>query len=250
MIKSCLRVVFFCSFLVLLSSYVSSGFQKERSLIANDLSFQLLKNQVFQELEGSWCSREKASLLMDCVFLTRPKVCVEVGVFTGSSLLPVAVTLKHLKRGKVFAVDAWDNEEAVRYSKKEDANKMWWSSIDMKAALRAFSQSIDAWKLNSYVRIIAKPSVDAVFFVPSIDFIHIDGNPSKEGFLQDLLDYLPKVKVGGYVLFSNLLVSEGSTLPKVEALFSISDFFASYELIEEIEGGNVCLLKKSSRDKG
>ncbi len=80
--------------------------------------------------------------------------------------------------------------------------------------------------------------------LPDIDFIHIDGNPSKEGFLQDLLLYLPKVKVGGYVFFSNLLVSEGVSLPKVEALFMLPSFFSSYELVEEIEQGNACLLKK------
>lgn len=59
---------------------------------------------------------------MDVVYTTRPGVCVEIGAFTGSSVLPVAATLKYLGAGKIFAIDAWSNEEAVRYLSPNDPN--------------------------------------------------------------------------------------------------------------------------------
>ncbi len=236
-------------FFALLSLNSVTGFaglswKEERGLLEKNLSFQEHKSQILQESQGSWCSSEKASLLMDFVFLRKPKVCVEIGVFAGATILPIASTLKHIKKGKIFAVDAWDNVEAVKYWKIEDEHKKWWSSIDMKEVFSSFLEMKKKRQLDPYVRVVAKTSAKAATVLPPIDFIHIDGNPSKEGFLQDLLLYLPKVKIGGYVFFSNLLVSEGVSLPKVEALFLLPSFFLSYELVEEIEQGNACLLKK------
>src|SRR3989344_2401302 len=76
-----------------------------------DTDFLSLKGRVMDTLRDSWCSKEKINLLMDLVYLTKPKVCVEVGAFTGSSVLPVAVTLRLLQSGEIYAIDAWSNQE-------------------------------------------------------------------------------------------------------------------------------------------
>ena len=51
---------------------------------------------------------------MDLVVLLQPEVCVEIGVFTGYSFLPIVTTLAFLDAGSAYAIDPWSNAEAVR----------------------------------------------------------------------------------------------------------------------------------------
>ena len=76
-----------------------------------DSEIDELKKQVclvLPSLEG-WCSREKALNFIDLVLEVKPQVCVEIGVFGGSSLFPVASALKHRGEGIVIGIDPWDN---------------------------------------------------------------------------------------------------------------------------------------------
>lgn len=94
---------FLSSFLLLgvnLSSSDSwTSFKEETILIMNEIP--------------GWCSKEKAFLIMDLLKETQCQNCIEIGVFAGSSLLPIAKTLKHNGTGKLYAIDAWDSIEAV-----------------------------------------------------------------------------------------------------------------------------------------
>ena len=64
-----------------------------------------VKEEAFQamgELEG-WCTRHKASVMMDLIFWTKPKVVVEIGVWGGKSLIPMAFAVKALGDEKFMA---------------------------------------------------------------------------------------------------------------------------------------------------
>lgn len=206
-----------------------------------DQKFKELKSQVIGYLENSWCSKEKATLLMDLTMMTQPTVCVEVGAFIGSSVLPVAATLKHIGRGKVYAIDAWSNTEAVKFLSQDDPNRAWWSTVDMKGALKSFKAMIAKWSLKPYCKVISSSSSAAIDKVGSIDFLHLDGDYSEMGSLDDVKNYLPKVKQGGYILFSNLFTMVNGTQPKLKAFCLLSE---SCELIAEIENDNAVLFRK------
>src|ERR1700730_11515979 len=62
-----------------------------------------------------WCSEEKALNFVDLILTAKPKVCVEIGVFGGASLIPTAFALKHLKEGIVIGIDPWDNSECIKH---------------------------------------------------------------------------------------------------------------------------------------
>lgn len=212
---------------------------KTAALQASD--YIALQNKMIQYLENSWCSKEKVTLLMDLVILEKPQVCVEIGAFTGSSVLPVAAALKYNGEGEIYAVDAWSNQEATRGMANNDPNKQWWTDLNMQGVLNAYHYNIAQWNANTTCKTLQVPSNIAVNSLPAIDLLHMDGNYSREGSCEDVLLYLPKVKIGGYILFTNInwYVNEQAT--RMNAFSALLD---SCEIIAFIDERSTYLLRK------
>lgn len=206
-----------------------------------DVQFQSLKNRVIKYLENSWCSAKKAELIMDLIFAIRPEVCVEIGVFSGSSVLPVAATLNYLRTGCIYAIDAWSNLDAIKHMSNNDPNYNWWAHVNMKEIKNRFTTLINQWNLNSCCSVIHATSEMAINQIPEIDFLHLDGNFCEEGALIDVELFLPKVKPGGYVLFSNLFQVIDNKLTKMSSMWRLFD---ECEIICEIDN-NTALFRKN-----
>lgn len=229
--------MFFTNFIcaLCLSLSLSASYQ--------DQEFELLKVRVQKALINSWCSPQKADLLMDLVAEHRPQICVEVGAFTGSSILPVAAALDHFHCGKVYAIDAWSNSIAIQRLAEGDLNKPWWAQVDMCAVHNVFKTLINTWNLEKVCVELPYPSQEAVKYIPdSIDILHLDGDYSEEGALQDVIDYLPRVRPGGYILLSNFYMMIKREQPKVKAFCLICE---SCDVIKTIENDNVVLFRKN-----
>lgn len=211
------------------------------SLGVQDAGFQGVKGRVVEALKESWCSREKAELMMDLVFLTRPQVCVEVGVYTGSSVLPVAAALKYLGSGHIYAIDAWSNEVAVKNVGINDPNYWWWWTLNMEQVKYQFISLLDEWALHRYCRVIHAPSERTADQISEIDFLHLDGSMSEEGSLLDVQLFLPKVKSGGYILLSNLFMFVDGKHTKMSSMWRLFD---QCEIVAEIDNNNVALFRK------
>lgn len=239
----------FCFFSLLLSgSHLSGTWDPQDVAPQHDLGavttvdFLKLKRDVSTYLSGSWCSQEKIDLLMDLVLITKPKVCVEIGACTGSSVLPVAATLQYLKMGKIYAIDAWSNEECIRYLEPSDPNRDWWSKVDMSLVRNQFENMVQMWRLEDRCLVIHKSSLKAALDIKEkIDLLHMDGDYSERGSLQDVRVYLPKVRSGGYILLSNAWVTVSGKQPKKEAFRALYD---SCEVICEVDGENTLLFRK------
>src|SRR3989338_9417083 len=80
-------------------------------------------------VEG-WCSEEKTRLIVETILSAKPEVCAEIGVFGGSSILPVAMTLKTLGKGKVYAIDPWITNECLKGQSKIVAD--WWNRVNLE----------------------------------------------------------------------------------------------------------------------
>jgi hypothetical protein len=210
--------------------------------VLEDQNFKSLKENVVESLKNTWCSAEKANLLMDLIYMIKPKVCVEIGAFTGSSVLPVAATLKHLGKGKIYAIDAWSNDVVIRNLEMNDPNRTWWAGLDMNNVYSAFQHLMDHWSLLDFCEVMCKPSEEAAVYVKNIDFLHLDGDYSEIGSRKDVDIYLPKVKSGGYILLSNLLVTINGKQPKSKAFSTLYD---ACEMICEIERNNAILFRKN-----
>jgi len=153
-----------------------------------------------------WCSREKAEKLMDLIFDTHPKICVEIGVFGGSSIYPTVSALKYLNEGVVYAIDPWSKEECLKGYTPGDPNYVWWSNLNIEGIYQAFQTMLKRFDLVPFCKTLRMSSEQAVLYFQdgSIDILHIDGNHTQEVALADVKMFLPKVKKGGYIWFDDV----------------------------------------------
>jgi hypothetical protein len=197
--------------------------------------------EIFEHVKGSWCSEQKAKLLIELVVLTRPGVCVEIGAFSGSTTLPILAGLRHLGSGRGYVVEAWSNAEAIRGLPSDDAHTSWWQAVDMATVRSQFDQMLESWSLRPWCEVIAEPSGQAWRQLPGIDLLHLDGNFSPEGAALDSEQYLPKVAAKGHVVLSNALATVGGRPTKMRALWPLFD---ACDIVCEVDGGNTLLFRK------
>lgn len=175
-------------------------------LFSND-AWVSLKNETIATMNtvSGWCSSEKALLIMDVIKENKCQYCVEIGVFSGKSLLPIAKALQYNGEGKVFAIDAWDASEATKGFNAADPNYTWWSQLNFDYFYKKTLTLINKNKLNKFCNVIRHSSQIAVHLFSNevIDFIHWDGNHNEEFAFQDIIDYFPKIKDGGYILLND-----------------------------------------------
>lgn len=193
---------------------------------------------VHQHDAQGWCTEEKAEKMMDLICDVKPTVCVEIGVFGGSSIFPTARALQYLDHGVVYAIDPWIKADCQEGYDPNDPNYIWWSSIDLENIYQGFLALLKKYHLNAFCHPMRMTSELALDFFQdeSIDILHIDGNHTSEVALSDAKMWLPKVKSGGYIWFDD--VNWASTAKAVTYLDERCDVDLSRSV------GKECLLFK------
>jgi hypothetical protein len=138
---------------------------------------------------------------MEFIFQYRPKVCVEIGPYGGSTTYPVARALMYTNCGVVYTIDAWDNKAALEGIDPANSCVPFWTKIDLNQIQDQFNDMLIKKGIGAIchpVKMRSELAVD-MFADESIDFINIDGNFSCIGTFQDVLLYYPRVKKGGYI---------------------------------------------------
>ena len=134
---------------------------------------------------NGWCDPAKANHIFDTVYSRNPKVCVELGVFAGRSLIAFGLALaKRATKGSVvYGVDTWAPAPAVDNS--DVTNASWWRNLDYKGIKRECETTCERLKLDKYVRLCQMSMVDAYSTIEGdIDVLHIDGNHSRFWVIQ------------------------------------------------------------------
>jgi hypothetical protein len=186
-----------------------------------------------------WCSKEKALNFIDLVLQVKPQVCVEIGAFGGSSVLPVAYALKLLNKGIVIGIDPWDKIEVLKYfDPKEDAKNIeyWDKFVDFDNIYHSYLNMISYHGLEKYCKTLRMTSEKAASQLETIDILHIDGNHNEAVALQDVKLYLPKVRMGGYVWLND------STWPCMQPAIELLQEHC--DVVRLIDNGNCILFKK------
>ena len=221
-------VLFFCIFSSLYANPVEN------------LPAETLKESVCQVLPGlyGWCTPEKARNFIDLVLEVKPELCVEIGVFGGRSLFPVASALKFLGDGLVIGIDPWNTEETIRYFDpvRDRAHINWWSKVNMEQIYYSYLGLLAQHDLDEYCITLKTTSESAAPAIGPIDILYIDGNHSEGVSTQDVNLYLPKVRKGGYIWLNDSLWSD--LQPAIDLLFEECDF------IKLIDNGNCILFRK------
>lgn len=155
-------------------------------------------------LEG-WCTASKACRLADAILVTKARVVVEVGIFGGRSLIPMAMACDFQGQGVVWGIDPWRKDDCCEGENVKE-NDAWWRSLNLERIYRGFVQRVLEHDLTGRCNWLRGT---AEFFAPlfprkSIDVLHIDGNHSEKKSVEDVKLWLPKVRKGGYIFFDDI----------------------------------------------
>jgi len=194
-----------------------------------------------KSIEG-WCSLEKATKLINCIADIKPDLCVEIGVFGGSSFIPQALAIKENGKGEIVGIDPWSNESALE-EMQDKANVDWWSKLDIDYVYRHFLANLEKFDIKGVSKIIKDKAENVYnqFEDGSIDLLHIDGNHSEPLAYKDATLYLSKVKIGGYIFFDDIHWSEvDSHVTTRKAI----NFLLQYCQKEDIVNGDCLIMKK------
>lgn len=159
-----------------------------------------------------WCSVEKALALAETIIQSNAKICVELGVYSGRSLIPQGIALRSIGAGMAYGIDPWKKENAAEGNCSE-ADKKWWESINLDEIHNYCMSKIWEHDLDGFCCVIRSQShhchrlfdnvtlkrVDKV-----IDLLHIDGCHSEESSTRDVELWLPRVRIDGHVFFDDV----------------------------------------------
>lgn len=149
---------------------------------------------IHEKLEG-WCDIEKAMTLASLVVAFRPALIVEIGIYGGKSLIPMALACQVVNRGMVIGIDPWSREVAMR-EQTTPQDVEWWSKLDLEKIRSGFVAAIAEHQLDKFVRVDRRESR---FVEPpaGISILHVDGAHSDTA-THDIARFAPKVIAGGY----------------------------------------------------
>lgn len=153
--------------------------------------------KIVPTLEG-WCPVEKALIMATIIVVKRPKTVVELGIFGGRSIIPMAMAMKALSCGNVYGIDPWSKEAALEGTNAKE-NEEWWSkTVDLEQVYKNFAMKVIQMDLTEVLFWHRMKSEQAVrnFADNSIELLHCDSNHSEEVSLKEIDMWTPKLKVG------------------------------------------------------
>lgn len=178
-----------------------------------------------------WCTVEKACNLASLVFALRPELVVEIGVWAGKSLYPLALSISYLGRGKVIAIDPWSPAESIK--NQSAPNVAWWNKQrEHDAAEQRCRKLIAQSELNPVVDFVKKPS-NAVEPPENIGILHVDGNHSLQS-IQDVERFGRQVAPGGFMVIDDLDWDNQGPLHSMKVAKSIG--FSHLYTVDSVEG--------------
>lgn len=160
--------------------------------------FNQIRSLLVPEFPG-WCTPEKGVHLAKVVLEKKPGLIVEVGVFGGKSLIPMAMALKQIGYGLAIGIDPWTLSAALEGDIGQ-ANRDWWSqNVNLDEIYEGFVRKVvqtDTVRFCQWLRIHSERA--SVLFAPrSIDILSLDANHSYEASCRDVRTWEPKIAERG-----------------------------------------------------
>jgi predicted O-methyltransferase YrrM len=158
---------------------------------------------------GGGCSKSRGEAIRNAVLDTNAQLCVEIGVFMGSSLMYFAEAAEETG-GRVIGIDPYklDSLKNTVPNKKDHDfiyNVLFTKQKTLDDMYRNLASLIHDQGLTKVTLIREKSeSVFDIFEQGSIDVLHIDGNHDEEYVTKDIKYYLPLVRKGGYIIMDDI----------------------------------------------
>lgn len=181
---------------------------------------------IFQQIETiksppyhGWCSIAKGQTLAALVLALRPKVCVEIGVWGGMSLFPMALAIKELGTGIVWGIDPWAASASVVGQVHAADQDFWGKQAPHDLVYADFMKRLDEFGIQNCVRVIRSKS-DDVEPPSEIGLLHIDGNHSDQA-VKDVTRFAPNCPTGAICVMDDIGWSGGGVERAVAKLQSM-----------------------------
>jgi len=159
---------------------------------------------------GGGCPTAKSVLLSFLTHRMSLQTYVEIGVYRGRGLLPIAAAIQQ-NGGTAYGIDPFSNEEFKENDIPEDIKDVvqnFWGDVGLANIYQDVLRCIDEFSLSDTVRILKMPSHEAADKIKmqlgTIDLLHIDGNHDEEMVGHDIEDYLPLVSPKGVVVLDDI----------------------------------------------
>lgn len=173
-----------------------------------------------------WCPAGKMIRLAE---LARDaNLCVEVGVFGGRSLIPMALGARGSCR--VVGCDPYTSTDSCEGWPTDDANAVYWRQLDHDGIRCGAEDGISRAKaslrhgVDLELRICRGDELVGEIADGSSELVHVDGNHAEEVALADVKAWTPKVAPGGAFVLDD--INWPSTLKAREWLKSADWFLA------------------------
>lgn len=193
-----------------------NDYQQLLSITQHNRKLFSLISSVTQTLDG-WCSVPKAAALAAMTTAMNVQLAIEIGVWAGRSLLPVAFAMKAKGSGVIKGIDPY--LAAASAADEFGDNLEWWNNQKMHDDIKAkFWNHVKKFEVISHVDLIEKRS-DDVSLVGATDFdlLHVDGNHQEQA-IRDAEKFGPLVRLGGIVVCDDLKWQGGATLRAIDTL--------------------------------
>lgn len=174
-------------------------------------------------MEG-WCSVEKALNLAGLITRNRIHSVVELGVFGGRSLIPMAMAMRNAGiAGAVWGVDPWSVEAAIE-GDNGAANDDWWRhAVPLEEIYEGFLANVLAHKVTRECRWLRCKSDEALGFFAdsSIGLLHQDSNHSELVSCREAAMWRRKIAPGGFWVLDD---TDWATQARAVAMIAESGF--------------------------
>lgn len=186
---------------------------------------------VLDRMPNGWCTVEKAQHLYELTIQSGAKRSIELGVYSGRSLMPIALAHQELNTGFVIGVDSWSKRAALEGT-NDEANAQWWANINFMGIYEECIDAIDHFALNDFCGTVRMRSLTFGLLIEddSLTLLHQDSNHSQEVTCAEVELFAPKIKHGG------IWVSDDSRWPTVQRSLSMLEE-KGFTLIGEFPNG-------------
>ena len=186
-----------------------------------------------------WCTQEKAEALVDLVLQGGPgKLIVEIGVFGGSSFIPLGLAAKEAGSHAV-GIDPWDNAVCLEGTNAPE-NDEWWSKVDLKRMHSIVEGAIILHSLTGHAETMVATDLDAIgrFSNGSIYLLHVDGNHSDQVSRRYIEQWGEKIEDGGYLVMDDIdWPSQAETVKLIEKLYDPVKITPKWAIYRKVNHG-------------
>ena len=150
-----------------------------------------------------WCTPFKAKWLADHILREHLNHVVEIGVFTGRSLIPMGLAVQELARGGyVLGIDPYSLERQTE-SVEIEGHITWARDIPYEQFHCETLAAIRSAGVSECCGLIRAASDEIACLIGPLDLLHIDGCHSVLASSRDVEVWTPKVRSGGLIVLDD-----------------------------------------------